>query len=215
MKLLFKSTILFTSILLVLSLINVKSVSAADLNINFTDTSCDIIPANDPLFEDYYLLPTFSVIRIVRATNNSLEKASLLISVKNTDFFDSNPSLASILKLTIKDLQTNQIIYGPKNIVEWRDDGYILLSDSVNSGSTENYEFKVVMDNVGNEYQGKSLKFDLLLNCLGKGEVAGETDTRNPSVLPATGVALAVLANPLSLVILGIYPRRKKSAKNL
>lgn len=194
-------------------------VQAADLTVNFTDTDCNLIPSGGPLFNELDVKPLDTYTKTIQVNNNGENPATFSLSLKDpgflSQFFDSTPSLSDIIWVTIADADTQNVIYGPVKISTWKDAGYIVLASNMAANSVRNINFTVTVDNVGNEYQSKTLKYDMYINCKGgtgniedtDGDVLGEDDIR---VLPETGLALSLLTNPLALVIFGIYLRRKK-----
>lgn len=199
-----------------------SSVLAADLNINFTNTSCSLDPVNGAIFHETNLLPLDQINRSLKAVNTYSEPAKLTIAVKDEVFNDSDPSFADILTVTITEVESGNLVYGPKTIRQWKNDDYIQLSAGIPGNAERNYIFTVSMDNVGNEYQGKQLIFDLNLNCQGLGEVEGEDTEKNPveevlqaiSILPETGQIMLALFPIILLFGVGLVLKRRKKERS-
>lgn len=131
------------------------------------------------LFNEVNMFPTQSIIKTLEAVNNYTEERTFAVEVKTANFFDSNPSLADVLKITITEIDSGRVVYGPNSINQWLGSGYTLLT-SIPSGGNKTYEFKVDLDNVDNIYQEKTLLFDLNLGFEAV-ESTNSTPTPNPS----------------------------------
>jgi hypothetical protein len=124
------------------------------------------------LFNETNVYPTQTVTKLLKAVNNYPEARVFAVEVQKATFSDSDPSLADVLKITITEINSGTVVYGPKSINEWLGSDYLLLTN-IPSGGDRTYELKVDMDNVGNNYQSKTLVFDLNLGF----EAVEETQT--------------------------------------
>lgn len=167
------------------------------------------LSTTDPLFSESNLYPGWSIIKTVKAKNNYGEDRDFAVKVKGVTFSDSSPSLAEVLTITITKQESSAVVYGPKTINQWRDDGFVVLS-AISAGGERNYDLEVVMGDVGNEYQGKSLSFDLDLGfeSAPPGEVMGEEDEVLGEVLAATGFSPLNLLLAFFALGLGLLLRR-------
>jgi len=117
----------------------------------------------DPLFSELNTYPTWGVTRTIKANNNYAETRKFAVNVSNPRFFDLIPNpLEKVLKINIVEQESGNMLYGPATLLDFKNAGQILLSD-VPSGGNRTYKFNLLMDNVGNEYQDKEIKFDLIV----------------------------------------------------
>jgi len=142
-------TILISSIaILSVCLLFTKPVQAVDFVVEFE---------NKPLFNQANFLPGDSIARYIKVTNNSAD--SFKIATKADNFAD-NDGLGNVLNLEIK--QGGASLYN-KKLSDFFSDGEIFLSDLV-SGTQTQYDYIINFDpGAGNAYQGKNLKFDILI----------------------------------------------------
>ncbi len=164
------------------AIINIGVSRASDQTITCDDTSCSA-DTTGALFAEENLAPGDSVTKTVEAINNYSEARTFAVEIAN--FSDSTPSLAAVLEITISD-KNNDIVYGPKTISQWQEDGFVELS-SASPEEPEEYSFTVAADSAaGNDYQNQTLTFDLNLgfDSLEESEVAGTT-TPTPTPIQA------------------------------
>jgi len=133
--------------------------SVVDLTIDCSTGGCSASPTG-ALFSEGNIYPGWNVTKRLDAKNNYPEDRSFAIEVKNSNFSDSTPSLAQLLTITIKKSGEATPLYGPTTIEAWKNAHYLILSN-VPHGGNQIYELVVSMSDVGNEYQGRELKFDL------------------------------------------------------
>lgn len=204
-------------------LIYVPKVLAADLAITYTDSGCTVSPLNGAIFYETDIKPLDTITRILSATNTDTNPASVVIDLKDLRYEDDDPPLGDILHLTITDSGSGAVIYGPTTIAEWKTADPIVLAVAIPAGETREYVFQVMVDNVGNEYQMKTLAFDARLTCWGgtddgsvlpeegakkdSGSILGEITQR----LPATGQSLLLASFGLILMLFGRSLKNKRT----
>jgi hypothetical protein len=115
-----------------------------------------------PIFSEVDLLPTEKVTQIVTATNNHSANLNFAVEIKSDTFSDSTPSMANIFQIMIIEQESGLVVYSAPSITVWKNAGFVSLSN-IPSSQTRHYDFIITMKNVGNEYQGKLLVFDLIL----------------------------------------------------
>lgn len=157
-----------------LAIFGIKSSGAADATITCADAGCSGI--SGPLFSETNLAPGVSVTKTLKAENNYAEDRDFLIQVESASFSDDTPSMGDVLRITVTEQESSTLVYGPKTLSQFKDDGETALS-SVPAGGVRSYEFEVTLDNVDNDYQGKSLAFDLKLGFEAMAEAEGTTST--------------------------------------
>jgi len=120
-------------------------------------------PLQGPIFNETNFLPGQSVSRLVRVTNNSGQSQRIATEAINV----SDPDrLGDVLNLEIKE---NGITHYSNPLSKFFTAGEVYLSDLAN-GTTTQYDFIVTFySGAGNPFQGKSLKFDILIGFQGTG----------------------------------------------
>ncbi len=164
-----------------------------------------------PLFGEGNLAPGDGVSRTVVVQNNFAGARKFAVEVVGATFADSTPPLSQVLEITIREVGTGTVLYGPKNFAEWLAGGYLVLS-SIPPGGAKTYEFFVSLGDAGNDLQGKQLSFDLSLGFDTVGTVLGEETKRSEVlgvVLPATGAPLANLVLAALSFAIGLRLRRR------
>lgn len=128
-----------------------------------------VVFENDPLFNEANFLPGDNVSRWVQAANSSGETKSMAAEA----IYVSDPDgLADVLNLEIKEGQ--QVLYDG-TLAGFFDAGEVYLSELADGGQTQ-YDFTVSFaPGAENEYQGKSLGFDILVGFQGEIAVSGGT----------------------------------------
>ncbi|MDP2741321.1 MAG: hypothetical protein Q8O66_01375, partial [bacterium] len=122
---------------------------------------------NEPLFNEVNFVPENSVTRWIKITNNSGVAKKVAIEAINKTNLDN---LASKINLVIKE-GTN--IRYEKTLAEFFSGGEIYLSD-LPSGSQTQYDLTVSFNSdAGNNMQGKSLGFDILIGFQGGEGISG------------------------------------------
>ncbi len=134
---------------------------AADQTITCDETS-GCTGSTGPLFEETNMAPLDTITRTVTTQNNYPENRDFAVEIISATFSDSTPSLAQILTVEVIEQESASSVYGPKTIEQWKNDGYVILSN-VPTGGNRHYDFTATMANVGNDYQEKELVFDLNL----------------------------------------------------
>ncbi|PIP56859.1 hypothetical protein COX05_00795 [candidate division WWE3 bacterium CG22_combo_CG10-13_8_21_14_all_39_12] len=173
---------------IVVLLLSANTVYAADLSVDCTTDTCSSSPSGQALFTELDVKPGDAFIREVEACNDSSE--SLTFALELQDFTDSNPPIGSVMDFTVKNADTNVVLYGPVFLDDLYQSGYILI-DGVDANTCQTYVFGVSMANVGNEYQGKSLVFDF-----GFGFDAIAEITLTPTPTPVPGSVLGEQSTP-------------------
>ncbi|MBU1084733.1 MAG: BatA domain-containing protein [Candidatus Beckwithbacteria bacterium] len=181
-----------------------KQALAQDLDVTCDNNSCSL-SSNDPLFSEINIYPGWSTTKIVKGINNYDQDLNFVVEVIDPFTTDTTSSLADVITVTITEQESNTIVYGPKTINQWLNDGFVSLSN-IPEGNGKNYDFVISLDNINNDYQDKELIFDLNLGFEALPVVTGDdgdddvdgigggTDaspspspTLTPSPSPATG----------------------------
>src|SRR3989304_7556629 len=135
-----------------------RATGASDVSLTCSDSGCTGI--SGAIFNEINLAPGDNISKTLTAVNNYAENRNFGVEVTPSNFLDSDPSLAQELNVTIKDSSGGSTLYGPKTIMDWKNDGLIVLSQMA-SGELKEFLFEISFNDVGNDYQGKSLNFDL------------------------------------------------------
>jgi len=115
-----------------------------------------------PLFSEANFLPGDSVSRWIKVTNNST--GIFKIATKADNWID-NDGLSNVLNLEIK--QGGASLYN-KKLSDFFSDGEVFLSDLAGNGTQTQYDYIISFNSgAGDIYQGKSLKFDILIGYQG------------------------------------------------
>jgi hypothetical protein len=137
---------------------------AADIEVTCNDKlGCQVIPTDTPLFSEYNIKPLWSVTKTVKVTNKYNEARQLLINLNDTPpgSFDKNKSLAKVLNVVIKEVESGKTIWSGK-LDELGNEESLPLTN-IPKNSFRSYKFIVTLSNVGNSYQDKQTKFDIYL----------------------------------------------------
>jgi hypothetical protein len=120
-------------------------------------------PLQGPIFSETNFLPGQNVSRLVRVTNNSGQSQRIATEAINV----SDPDrLGDVLNLEIEE---NGITHYSNSLSKFFTAGEVYLSDLANGAQTQ-YDFIVTFySGAGNPFQGKSLKFDILIGFQGTG----------------------------------------------
>ncbi len=138
-------------------------------------TNFDILPEQDPLFQNANFMPGDSVSRYVRVTNKTTD--SYLGYAWATGVDDSD-GLGSALYLTIT--RDTVIIY-QNTLADFFSQSYVDLPEII-GGDTVDFVFSIYFEHQsGNEYQEKSVGFDISVSYGGEGPEP--TDPPIPSCL--------------------------------
>ncbi len=134
--------------------------AASDFEVNFH------VPSGQPIFNISNMKPGDQTQRTIDVKNKSdASKTSRIKGVKTGGVGD-NLKIEHVLSLTIK--EGNTILYGPATVEQFLTDSNnpsgIELS-SISKNKTKTYKILVVFPvSAGNEYQGKSVNFDVLID---------------------------------------------------
>jgi len=110
-----------------------------------------------PLFSEANFLPGDSVTRYIKVKNNSTDVFK--IATKADNWIDDG--LGDVLNLEIKEGGVS--LYN-KKLSEFFSNGEVFLSDLAGNGTPAQYDYIISFNPVaGNAYQGKNLKFDILI----------------------------------------------------
>jgi len=163
---------------------------ASDATLSCSDSGCiGIIGA---IFNEANITPGALILKSLTVTNNYSQTRSFAVEVSGASFSDSTPSLADELVVTIKDNAESSVIYGPKTLREWKDNGFVNLV-SINPGNSKEFLFEISFSDVGNDYQGLSLSFDLNFGFEEVEESTGSTSTQGISDSSSTSSSGQVL----------------------
>jgi len=198
-------------ILLISSYINlaIGKTGASDATLSCGDSGCSGI--GGAIFNETNITPSALILKSLTVTNNYSQTRSFAVEVAGSSFSDSSPSLADELTVTIKDNSDAAILYGPKTLSQWKNDGFVNLA-SIDSGNSKEFLFEVNFSDVGNDYQSASLSFDLNFGFEEIEESTGITPiegTSNSSSTSSSGQVLGVstgsaLGNVLGLSATGM-----------
>jgi hypothetical protein len=125
-----------------------------------------------PLFHEMNMAPKESVTKQITVKNNTKNTQKLSLNLKK---LVGTPDKKLAKVLTLKITRGGDVLFEKpiSNI-----DGDDIYLEKIPAGKTYTYDFKVTMKNVGNEYQGKQIKFDMNLNAQEQ-QVAGDRDHHN------------------------------------
>lgn len=174
--------------------LSTNAVEAADLTVQCNLNSCTSAPLGQTLFTETNVVPGDLYLREVNVCNNANESLTFALEVSN--FVDSSPSIGQVMNFKIIDAQSLMLTYGPVSLANLSQQGYILIS-GISANTCRDYSFVVSFENVGNEYQQKTLVFDL---GFGFDAVPGitPTPTSTPALTPTPvpGSVLGEQATP-------------------
>ena len=142
--------------------------------------------AGGGLFNQINMKPLDEFTKEVTVKNSSTDARKFAVKIDSLVGYEP---LAGVLTLEISrggililTTHLSDLLNNPKSIEE------------IPGNTTYIYEFKVTMDNVGNEYQGREIKsFNYVFGFEDEGEVAGKKDegeVLGAKTLPETGVTL-------------------------
>ena len=147
---------------------------------------------------------SFSQTITVTNTNVSNNYSVAILATEST----TTQNLADVLSVNLTRISDDEVLYSDSlnNLYTMGETSI----DVINAGVSKDYLMTVTFNQeAGNEYQGAMTKYNQIIGF--NGTVIGDSSTRNPgNVLPLTGITLSILVNPLALVIVGIFIRRKK-----
>ena len=174
---------IFTYILavaMIVAVVNIYQNNQPSMVRAIGDLSVDFgVPEGDPIFVINNMLPTDSESHSADVTNNGSEPRD--VKVKGVVQSETG-SISTVLSIVVSegttDLYGGSSPTGPKHLSDFFTESGpngIPLS-SINGGDSTTYIFKVTFDaEAGNEFQGKSVVFDLIIGIGGSdGEVPAE-----------------------------------------
>lgn len=168
------STITVTVIAVLAGLILPISVSAQGLSVDFED---------EPLFSMDNFLPGDVISKTVEVNNNSDTDQTIGVSANSVNNADN---LGDVISLSIQENQSASAEY-ENTFSEFFADGEVELS-SLPAGAGTTYTFTAAFDDAaGNNYQTKTLGFDLCVGFVG-GEIScGDTQSQTTSNAASVG----------------------------
>ena len=169
----------------ILALIGIFSFSSkAQANGSFELT----YPGPGPLFNETNLAPLDSVTRQITVKNLTTSTQKFALNLQNL-LGTPGEKLAAVLTAEI--IRDSNIIYSSK-LSTLKDTETFL--ENIPASITYVYDIKVTMDNVGNEYQGQEVKFDLIFGWLQEEISGGGGGTKiKPQVLGTTAPTVTQL----------------------
>lgn len=191
---------------------------ASDATLSCGDSGCGGI--GGAIFNESNLTPGDLITKTLTVSNNYSQARSFAVEVAGSSFSDSSPSLADELSVTITDNSDSTVLYGPKTLSQWKNDGFVNLV-TIDPGASNEFLFEVTFDDVGNDYQGLSLSFDLNFgfeevvesssSTTSSGQVLGVSTGNsigNVLGLSATGsgiFALVIFLSGVTLLLFGVF----------
>jgi hypothetical protein len=189
--------ILIITIVIVMQVFAFQLVGAQVLSSYLVTCDADGCESNfdgSAIFNELDVKPLDTYTERVEVCNNNDDPIDFSFAVEN--YTDSIPAIGGVMWMMITEVGTNRIVMSPVLLSELENNGNIPI-EAVAPDSCAKYEFAVSMDNVGNDYQNKTLQFDIGFGFDGApadnntptptpGEVMGETTT--PTVTPIPSV---------------------------
>lgn len=163
-----KFKLLLSFLILISFFLLTNNVYAKDRTVTCKESGC-AIDDDSALFKYSNVYPTWSKTKEVEIKNKYPKSMKAFVDISNHNFKDSNFDDVFEIEIT----KSGKNIYGPTSLEKFESKGIVSLG-TISSDASKTYEFKVKMIDVGNEYQGKSIKFDLDLKFEAK-EVEKET----------------------------------------
>lgn len=137
----------------------------------FAQNIVDVNFESDPLFENLNILPGYQTNRWVKVKNVSDEEQSIAVYA---DYFSDPDNLASQMDITIS---SGIDSYYNAKLADFFGEREIYLSD-ISSGIEKQYDFEIIFQpESGNDYQGKSLDFDIKIGARSKESVGSESSS--------------------------------------
>lgn len=126
-----------------------------------------------PLFKEANFLPGNEVVRWIKVTNNAAESKNIITEAINTSDPDG---LGDMLNLVVK--KGAQELYND-SLADFFSAGEVPLSSISGNGGSAQYDFIISFQNTSNNnYQGKTIGFDILIGFQGE-EGGGGDDGEN------------------------------------
>lgn len=143
-----------------LFLLSTTRVFAADFMVDFH------VPAGTPIFDTSNLKPGDEITKTIDVKNTSALTRNAIVRGIRTDYDGEAPHIDEALMILIKEGET--ILYGPRSASQFFSDsvfpGFVPLS-TLTSNQTKTYAMTVSLpESTGNEFQGKSVQFDLYID---------------------------------------------------
>lgn len=129
----------------------------------------DIQFSPNPLFKELNILPGDSFTGTINVTNNT--SSAVTISIRAKDYSNSSDDLSQALTIELKEDSSSLYLDSLSNFYTA---GEITLSEVVSGGSAQ-YDITVLFPiEKGDEWQGKTTNFDIVVRYSGDGGVNGE-----------------------------------------
>jgi hypothetical protein len=157
-----------------------------------------------PLFNQTNLAPTNTVTKQIQVTNNNSQTEQFALNLHN---LLSTPKTKLAEALSVEVAYKDKIFVSSTHLSDLPDKDIII--QDIPASQTYNYDIKVTMDTVGNEYQGQQVNFDLTFGFRKTGpkgilgESIGPVIPGISGALPQTGTN-AVLSIFSLITLLGI-----------
>ncbi len=148
---------------------------AYDIQFTCDNSNCNITSDNTKLFNETNIYPNWTTTKVLQVVNTSSTTNTFGIKLASSGFLTSFAKFPDELAITITKSSDSSHIYGPKTFSEWKADDYVTLG-AVESYSTQDFDFAVAFADVGNDFRGSILSFDLAL-----GIEHGTKSTKQPS----------------------------------
>lgn len=188
-----KLTLFSTLFAFGLAVVVIPASKASNLTITCSQSGCDSV--SEVLFNEQDLSPLTRVSKTIKAVNTDASTLSFGVLINESNFNDSTPSLAEAITISIVPAGESNPVYGPVTLKQWKQDGLVRLG-SVAGKSDKSYDFIATLTDVGNEYQTKTLRFDLSV-----GFEALEIGGTSISTATTTTTAAAATPPPAGLVL--------------
>ncbi len=150
---------LYSFIFVFLCSFKAHSVLAQDLTVVCNDSGCSS-SGDHPLFTEKDIFPGWSLTKVVRAVNDYDEDGDFSVEV---DAYNNPGGLGDVLTITIKETGSLTELYRD-TLTNFSAAGQIILSQVKGNHGDKDYDFMIELPSwVGDEYQNKTLVFDLYL----------------------------------------------------
>lgn len=145
----------FFLLILIFFLSSPGSSSAADREVVCKESGCKI-DTDSAIFDYTDIYPNWSKSKEVKITNKYPKPINVYIDLSDHSF--KNTDFDSVFDFKIE--RDGKLIYGPVTLEKFEKKGKVKLG-VIKENSNKIFTFKINMKDVGNEYQAKSIKFDL------------------------------------------------------
>lgn len=130
-----------------------KTHAAASFELTYDNQS-------EPLFNETNLAPLDSVTKQITIKNLTSSSQKFALNLQNL-LGTPDEKLAAVLEAQV--IRDSNIIYSSKLSALKNTETFL---ENIPSSTTYIYDIKITMDDVGNEYQGQQIKFDLIFGWL-------------------------------------------------